>query len=86
MQTRRALLEGANRVEEAIEADSFPAVARGQRPTGAASGFHTSVLAGIAALNFGAGEPEIAHTQGEFVTRQAVDGCYAVLAQFLGVR
>lgn len=41
---------------------------------------------GIAALNFGAGDPEIAHTQGEFVTRQAVDGCYAVLAQFLGVR
>lgn len=41
---------------------------------------------GIAALNFGAGDPEIAHTQGEFVTREAVDGCHAVLAEFLGVR
>lgn len=40
----------------------------------------------IAALNFGAGDPEVAHTQGEFVTREAVDGCYSVLAQFLGVR
>lgn len=38
---------------EAIEESSVPAVARGQRPTGSASGFHTAVLAGIAALNFG---------------------------------
>ncbi len=40
---------------------------------------------GIPALNFGSGDPEIAHTQGEFVTREAVEGCYAVLAHFLGV-
>lgn len=39
--------------DEAIEEASVPAVARGQRPTGAASGFHTAVLAGIASLNFG---------------------------------
>ena len=41
-------------VGEAIEDATVPAVARGQRPTGAASGFHTAVLAGIATLNFGA--------------------------------
>jgi succinyl-diaminopimelate desuccinylase len=40
---------------------------------------------GIPALNFGSGDPEIAHTQGEFVTREAVEGCHAVLAHFLGV-
>ncbi len=40
---------------------------------------------GIPALNFGSGDPEVAHTQGEFVTREAVEGCYAVLAHFLGV-
>lgn len=40
--------------DEAIEEATVPAVARGQRPTGAASGFHTAVLAGIASLNFGA--------------------------------
>ncbi|MGZ8752219.1 MAG: succinyl-diaminopimelate desuccinylase [Acidimicrobiia bacterium] len=40
---------------------------------------------GIPALNFGSGDPEIAHTQGEFVTREAVEGCHAVLAHFLGI-
>ena len=41
---------------------------------------------GIAALNFGPGDPEIAHTPGEFITREAVEGCHAVLAEFLGIR
>jgi hypothetical protein len=41
-------------LDEAIEANTVPAVARGQRPAGAASGYHTAVLAGIASLNFGA--------------------------------
>jgi hypothetical protein len=43
-----------NFLDEAIEANTVPAVARGQRPSGAASGYHTAVLAGIASLNFGA--------------------------------
>ena len=40
---------------------------------------------GIPALNFGPGNPEIAHTRGEFVERVELDACYAVLARFIGV-
>jgi succinyl-diaminopimelate desuccinylase len=40
---------------------------------------------GIPALNFGPGDPEIAHTGGEHVSRESLDGCYAVLGRFLGV-
>ena len=40
-------------MSRAIEANTAPAVVRGERPQGAASGYHTAVLAGIAALNFG---------------------------------
>jgi len=50
----QTILAAKSMIDEAIESNSVPAVARGQRPTGAASGFHTAVLAGIAALNFGA--------------------------------
>lgn len=40
---------------------------------------------GVAALNFGPGDPEIAHSPDEHVTRESLDGCYAVLGRFLGV-
>jgi succinyl-diaminopimelate desuccinylase len=40
---------------------------------------------GVPALNFGPGDPEIAHTAGEHVTRESLEGCYGVLARFLGV-
>jgi len=40
---------------------------------------------GVPALNFGPGDPEIAHTAKEHVTRESLDGCYAVLGRFLGV-
>ena len=40
---------------------------------------------GVPALNFGPGDPAIAHTAGEFVTRESLDGCHAVLGRFLGV-
>jgi succinyl-diaminopimelate desuccinylase len=39
----------------------------------------------VPAVNFGPGDPEIAHTAGEHVTRQSVERCYAVLAEFLGL-
>ena len=41
-------------MSNAIEDNTAPSVSRGKKPTGAASGYHTAVLAGIAALNFGA--------------------------------
>jgi succinyl-diaminopimelate desuccinylase len=40
---------------------------------------------GTPALNFGPGDPEIAHTQGEFVTRASVEQCHEVLGRFVGV-
>jgi succinyl-diaminopimelate desuccinylase len=41
--------------------------------------------AGIPALNFGPGDPELAHTADEHVERADVEGCYRVLAYFLGL-
>jgi len=42
--------------------------------------------AGVPALNFGPGDPSVSHTADEHVEREALDGCHAVLAHFLGVR
>ena len=40
---------------------------------------------GVPAVNFGPGDPEIAHTAGEHVTRSSIEQAYATLAGFLGV-
>jgi succinyl-diaminopimelate desuccinylase len=40
---------------------------------------------GVPALNFGPGDPEIAHTAEEHVTRDSLEHVYATLAGFVGV-
>jgi succinyl-diaminopimelate desuccinylase len=40
---------------------------------------------GIPALNFGPGDPQLAHTAQEHIERADVEGCFRVLAHFLGL-
>src|SRR5439155_12971062 len=94
----RALLEGADDVE-IVQAQSAAApnlanplvdeFVRGlQLPVRPKLGW-TDVARfasrGVPALNFGPGDPTIAHTQGEFVTRDSIENAHAVLASLVGV-
>jgi acetylornithine deacetylase/succinyl-diaminopimelate desuccinylase-like protein len=36
-------------------------------------------------LNYGPGDPGVAHTAHEHVDRESLDGCHAVLGYFLGL-
>lgn len=40
---------------------------------------------GVPAVNFGPGDPDVAHTADERVTRASVEQCYAALSRFLGL-
>ena len=50
----QTIILAKNMFDEAIEANTAPSVTRGQRPSGASSGYETAVLSGIGRLNFAA--------------------------------
>lgn len=93
-----ALLEGADEIEvvnaspaaspnlwDPLVAELIGTFDLGVRPKLGWTDVARFAAAGVPALNFGPGDPEISHTAGEFVTRESLDGCYAVLGRFLGV-
>ena len=50
----QTIILAKNMIDEAIESNTAPSVTRGQRPSGASSGYETAVLSGIGRLNFSA--------------------------------
>jgi len=50
----QTIMLAKNMFDSAIEANTAPSVTRGQRPSGASSGYETAVLSGIGRLNFAA--------------------------------
>ncbi|MBI2169220.1 MAG: succinyl-diaminopimelate desuccinylase [Actinobacteria bacterium] len=92
----RAMLRGADEIEVLDGAGAAPPNLSDPLVKGAVEALGGEVRAklgwtdvarfaanGIPALNFGPGDPELAHTPGEFVTRASLDGCYDRLASLL---
>lgn len=92
----RALLEGADEIEVVDAASAAHPNLDDPLLAELVTGLGTSVLPklgwtdvarfaehGIPALNFGPGDPELAHTAAEHVTRQSLDTCHATLRTFL---
>jgi succinyl-diaminopimelate desuccinylase len=92
-----ALLEGANRIEvvnaspaappnlgDPLVAEFVETLALDVEPKLGWTDVARFASRGVPAVNFGPGDPDVAHTAGEHVTREAIEGCYAALSRFLG--
>ncbi len=94
----RALLSGADAVEvvqaqagalpnleHPLVADFVQTLGLSVRPKLGWTDVARFAARGVPAVNFGPGDPEIAHTAGEFVTRESVEHTHDVLARFVGL-
>jgi succinyl-diaminopimelate desuccinylase len=92
------LLDGADRIEEVSASPAAPpnlgdplvtefvhSLGLGVEPKLGWTDVARFASRGVPAVNFGPGDPDVAHTADERVTRASVEQAYAALARFLGV-